>query len=53
MISKLYKKHTIHYWRILYENEFGRDTSDESDSDFIKNHSSWINNNLDESRHCQ
>lgn len=44
--------HTISYWRRLYENEFGRDTSKESDKEFLENHKNWIKNNRDESRHC-
>ena len=35
-----------------YENEFGRDTSKESDKEFLENHKTWIKNNRDESRHC-
>ena len=44
--------HTISYWRRLYKNEFGRDTSKESDKEFLENHKTWIKNNKDESRHC-
>ena len=44
--------HTISYWRTLYEIEFGRDTSKESDKEFLENHKTWIMNNRDESRHC-
>lgn len=47
-----YKGYPVSYWRKLYENEFVRDTSNESDKEFIKNHKIWINNNLDPSRHC-
>lgn len=44
--------HTVSYWRVLYENEFGRDTSKESNYEFLKKHKTWIMNNSDESRHC-
>lgn len=44
--------HSVDYWRRLYENEFMRDTSNESDKEFLENHKSWIKNNRDESRHC-
>lgn len=43
--------HTISYWRRLYENEFGRDTSKETDEEFLKNHKAWIKNNKDDSWH--
>lgn len=44
--------HTINYWHRLYENEFGRDTSNETDEEFLRKHKTWIKNNRDESRHC-
>lgn len=44
--------HSVNYWRRLYEQEFGRDTSSESDKDFLSNHKAWIKNNRDSSRHC-
>ena len=47
-----YKGHPVSYWRKLYEQEFDRDTSVESDKEFVNNHRTWINNNLDPSRHC-
>lgn len=51
MKKKIYG-HTITYWRRLYENEFGRDTSNESDEEFLKNHKTWIKANKDDSNHC-
>ena len=47
-----YKGHPVSSWRKLYEQEFDRDTSVESDKEFVNNHRTWINNNLDPSRHC-
>ena len=44
--------HSVDYWRSLYENEFGRDTSKETDEEFLKNHKTWIKNNKDDSEHC-
>ena len=42
---------SINYWRRLYEQEFGRNTSLESDDEFVRNHISWIKENRDSSRH--
>ena len=33
-----YKGNTVSYWRKLYEQEFDRDTSVESDKEFVNNH---------------
>ena len=47
-----YKGNPVSYQRKLYEQEFDRDTSVESDKEFVNNHRTWTNNNLDSSRHC-